>query len=100
MQALFYTSNLLYGFLCRTDAISSYTIIVQIIRKEPTMDGMKTLCDHRHETTLKNIDSLPLSMAYVPWQSWGNIYKAEDALMQGTIFEELNLPFTGRRCIK
>lgn len=50
------------------------------------------------ETAMKNVDSLPLAMAYVPWQTWGHIYKAEEALMQGTIFEELNQPFTGRRC--
>lgn len=64
------------------------------------MEGMKTLFEQQHKAIIKNVDSLPLSMAYVPWQTWGNIYKAEDALMQGTIFEELNLPFTGRRCAK
>lgn len=64
------------------------------------MKEMKTFSEHHHRDSIKNVDSLPLSMAYVPWQSWGNIYKAEDALMQGTIFQELNLPFTGRRCAK
>ena len=60
------------------------------------MDGMNTLFDCQKDIMVKNVDSLPLAMAYVPWQSWRKIYKAEDALMQGTIFEELNLPFTGR----
>ncbi|OUQ64398.1 hypothetical protein B5E53_14145 [Eubacterium sp. An11] len=64
------------------------------------MEEIKTFSEHHHPTDIKNVDSLPLAMAYVPWQSWGNLYKAEDALMEGTIFEELNLPFTGRRCVK
>ena len=64
------------------------------------MDGMNTLFDCQKDIMVKNVYSLPLAMAYVPWQSWRKIYKAEDALMQGTIFEELNLPFTGRRCAK
>lgn len=85
---------------CRTHSVSTYTDIVQIIRKEPDMEGMNTCFEHQHQTAVKNVDSLPLAMAYVPWQSWKNIYKAEDALMEGTIFKELNLPFTGRRCMK
>lgn len=64
------------------------------------MESMRTPYSCRTEKEVKNIDALPLAMAYVPWQTWGNIYKAEDALQQGTIFEELDLPFTGRRCAK
>lgn len=64
------------------------------------MEGMKNPYSCRMEKDVKNVDSLPLAMAYVPWQTWGNLYKAEEALHQGTIFEELNLPFTGRRCGK
>ena len=64
------------------------------------MEGMKTPFSCFPEKAMKNVDSLPLAMAYVPWQSWGNIYKAEDALKEGTIFENLNLPFTGRRCMR
>ncbi|MDO5145511.1 MAG: spore coat associated protein CotJA [Eubacteriales bacterium] len=64
------------------------------------MDGMKTSCSHHCESTVKKIDALPLAMAYVPWQRWGDLYKPEDGLKQGTIFIDLNLPFTGRRCGK
>ena len=39
---------------------------------------------------------LPLAMAYVPWQSWREIYKECKALCVGTIFEELDKPFRGR----
>ena len=38
---------------------------------------------------------MPLAMAYVPWQRWQNIYDAEKGLCNGTIFQELNLPFLG-----
>ncbi|MGN0165757.1 MAG: spore coat associated protein CotJA [Lachnospiraceae bacterium] len=37
----------------------------------------------------------PIAMAYVPWQTWGNLYDTCDAMYQGTIFKELNLRFCG-----
>jgi hypothetical protein len=40
----------------------------------------------------------PLAMAYVPWQHMENVYEnLEEAFKIGTIFPELNKPFTGRR---
>lgn len=40
----------------------------------------------------------PIAMAYVPWQHMENVYEnLEDAFLIGTIFPELNKPFTGRR---
>ncbi len=41
------------------------------------------------------IDSLPLAMAYVPRQKWQMIYEQSKALMRGTIFQQLDLPFKG-----
>lgn len=42
----------------------------------------------------------PLAMAYVPWQQFDRIYEnLDEAFQYGTIFPELNLPFTGRRCV-
>lgn len=46
------------------------------------------------------IDQLPLSMAYVPMQSWKETYDGLQALDAGTIFPELDLPFCGRRLSK
>ncbi len=44
-------------------------------------------------------DRFPLAMAYVPWQRLTHIYEdLDEALENGTIFPELNKPFTGRRC--
>ena len=37
-----------------------------------------------------------VAMAYVPWQTWDNIYNARMALQRGTIFADLDMPFCGR----
>ena len=44
----------------------------------------------------RNPLSLPLAMSYVPWQPWEQLYDAEEALMRGTAFPSLDLPFCGR----
>lgn len=46
-------------------------------------------------------DNFPIAMAYVPWQKFDKMYEdLEKAFHAGTIFPELNKPFTGRRCVK
>ncbi len=48
----------------------------------------------------ENFDKYPLGMAYVPWQRFKQIYDNLDkAYHIGTIFPELDKPFTGRRCV-
>ncbi len=37
----------------------------------------------------------PLAMAYVPYQQWGETYGDDEALGRGTLFPELDLPFSG-----
>lgn len=54
-------------------------------------------CSYKQEKEVLKLDSMPLAMTYVPWQKWQNIYKPENALCAGTIFQDLDLPFTGRR---
>lgn len=45
------------------------------------------------------MERFPVGMAYVPWQQLTTIYEnLEEAYRIGTIFPELNKPFTGRRC--
>ena len=51
--------------------------------------------DCNKETVLSG---LPIAMAYVPWQCYGNIYPLHQALQNGTMFRELDLEFAGRRC--
>lgn len=64
------------------------------------MDRMRTPYSCPMERDVKRIDSLPIAMAYVPWQHWGDLYKPEEGLKQGTIFAELDKPFVGRSCAK
>ncbi len=42
------------------------------------------------------LDKLPLAMAYVPMQKFGEVYSEEDALERGTLFPELDKPFKGK----
>lgn len=49
----------------------------------------------------ENIDDFPVAMAYVPWQHFKGICEnLEEGYLNGTIFPELDKPFTGRRCYK
>lgn len=38
-----------------------------------------------------------LAMAYVPMQTWGNLYEPEKALARATLFADLDLPYLGRK---
>lgn len=42
------------------------------------------------------VDDMSLAMAYVPWQTWRDIYDTEKGFHRGTIFQELDLPFMGK----
>lgn len=42
----------------------------------------------------RELQELPLAMAYVPIQSWGDTYSASRALCRGTLFPQLDLPFS------
>lgn len=42
------------------------------------------------------LEDMALAMAYVPWQTWQQIYEPCPALQRGTIFKELDKPFLGR----
>ena len=60
-------------------------------------------CPCSNNRTRRSIEDDPLSnmaiaMAYVPWQVWRNLYDMDKALKVGTIFEDLDKPFLGRRC--
>lgn len=39
-------------------------------------------------------ESTPLAMAYVPFQQWSEPYDIEKGFEEGTIFPDLNFPFT------
>ena len=44
----------------------------------------------------EHFEKYPLAMAYVPWQQFRNLYDLDHALQVGTIFAELDKPFTGK----
>lgn len=39
------------------------------------------------------VGNMPLAMAYVPWQTWQNIFEADKSFHLGTIFQDLCKPF-------
>ena len=41
----------------------------------------------------RELQELPLAMAYVPIQCWGDSYTPSRALCRGTLFPQLDLPF-------
>ena len=55
---------------------------------------MSTEFDYGTEVRRRK-DTRPLAMAYVRKQSWRRIYKPDVALTRGTLFNELDKPFSG-----
>ena len=41
----------------------------------------------------RELQELPLAMAYVPIQGWGDTYAPARTLCRGTLFPQLDLPF-------
>ena len=65
------------------------------INKKETFRKVKNMKDYHF---FDNKKDFPVAMAYVPWQNLENVYEnLEEAFCAGTLFPELNKPFTGRR---
>ena len=57
--------------------------------------------DMQDYTFMEKKQDRPVAMAYVKWQKFDKVYdELEKAYQIGTIFPELNKPFTGRRCVQ
>lgn len=56
-------------------------------------------CNPRMESTTVCVSSefFPIGMTYTPMQNWENLYCPSKAILQGTLFADLDKPFTGRR---
>lgn len=50
--------------------------------------------------TCGDLSQFPIAMAYVPWQTFRNLYSYEKALCVGSIFQELDKPFVIGRCAR
>ena len=57
-------------------------------------------CDGQNSYIGWGMTNHPLSMVYAPWQNFDNLYDLDKALNQGTVFAELDLPFSGRTISK
>ena len=62
------------------------------VQHAPTSVDAKIACCNIDADCINNF---PLVMAYVPMQTFRNLYDPESALCHGTIFRELDLPFYG-----
>ena len=52
-------------------------------------------CETEQTTSLPQ--NTVTAMSYIPFQQWGaSLYDADNALNSGTLFPELNKPFTGK----
>ncbi len=64
----------------------------------------RNMAEHNLGSSMHHLDTcdnrFPIGMAYVPWQTWRNIYEPDKALQRGTIFEELDKPFYGAQGVK
>ena len=41
------------------------------------------------------VDDFPLAMAYIPMQKFENLYSLDEALCAGTLYKDLDKPFSG-----
>ena len=57
-------------------------------RNENGYPRSRTVCDPSSDP----LDSLPLGYSYTPIQRWRMMYRPEEALSRGTLFEELYKP--------
>ena len=48
---------------------------------------------HTHKMDNVPLSSLPLARAYVPMQTWGEVFKPEEGTRKGTIFPCLYSPY-------
>lgn len=57
-------------------------------------------CSDQSAVTCVKTADFPVGMAYVPMQTWGPLYNPQKALSQGTLFPELDKPFSGGRTVR
>lgn len=57
-------------------------------------------CDLDGRDSKWGLVGYPLAMVYSTVQSFDDIYDLDKALMSGTVFKELDLPFAGRTVTK
>ncbi len=66
-----------------------------VLRERESMLRQPPMNSGNNGSTNKFPANTPLAMAYVPYQQWGEVYTEDEALSHGTLFPELNFPFSG-----
>ncbi len=70
--------------------------IYSVPEEETPVSLQKEITDGAAEVFAKKSDVGPvLAMAYIPSQTFELLYGTEEALMSGTLFKKLDLPFLG-----
>ena len=59
-------------------------------------DFMNPEAGNRVEFSKIPLDMLPLTMAYIPMQKFGDVYSEDEALIKGTLFPDIDKPFYGK----
>lgn len=71
-------------------------LIEKILKNDrPTHSDVE--CKNCSQPMGKFPSQTPVGMCYVPMEEWREIYDNEKGLERGTIFKELDKPFTGER---
>ena len=60
------------------------------------MNGALNMVDISPTAGAMPIEGAVLAMAYVPMQKYGRVFSEEDGFAAGTLFPNLDKPFTGR----
>lgn len=89
-----------FGFTPEDFGIQTMSRKSNIEKNSVTQENFK--CDYSEKplssrfsnTKLKD---LPLTIAYVPFQTLGTVYEQSEALKAGTLFPCLDKPFLGRK---
>ncbi|WP_296775968.1 spore coat associated protein CotJA [Ruminococcus sp.] len=63
--------------------------------REASLSRMNMAMNNGNDTVSRFPQNTPPAMAYVPFQQWGELYDDEKAFSRGTLFPELDLPFSG-----
>lgn len=71
--------------------------IIEKILKNDKVKAKNEACENCAQPMGKFPSQTPVGMCYVPMQEWCEIYDNEKGLERGTIFKELDKPFTGER---
>ena len=67
-------------------------------QREGCDDNCLSCCNFSDRATAPFPECYGMAMAYVPFQQWGEVYSCDKALMRGTLFPCLDLPFTMGCC--